>query len=93
MSITRDQSSPSRTQGTCLMFERWHRIIALLSPVRPVRACKLAECLEVTTRTIDRDIDFLMYRLDLPISRTRQGIKLEKPIKLCPTCARQLTDE
>lgn len=75
-------------------LHRFQRIVALLSPDTVVTGIHLATELEVSRKTIQRDLDYLRDQLNLPIQTIRggrgdlSGYRLTKPIKICPVCAR-----
>ena len=48
-------------------FERMMRIHDALKAGRYPNCTQLAQAIEVSTRTIKRDVDFRKFRLDLPI--------------------------
>ena len=68
--------------------------MALLSPGGIVSGNHMAGHLEVTRRTVQRDIDYLRDQLKLPIETVTtvptadRGYRLTKPLTICPLCAR-----
>lgn len=74
-------------------IERFHQIVALLRVNHPVPIQGIADELEVDRKTIERDVDFMMDRLRLPLDRSRRGLILTKKLKICPICVKQLSDE
>jgi predicted DNA-binding transcriptional regulator YafY len=73
-----------------MIGDRFLLILKQLRLGQPVRLGHLAKNLDVTTRTIIRDLDFLIYRLDWPIERTSKGVILIKPVTVCPECSKGL---
>jgi hypothetical protein len=82
-----------RIGATRPIFERFFLIVRLLRMDRPVTIQSLSEKLEVNRKTVERDLDFMQDRLELPIGRSSKGVQLLMPIKLCPTCCKRLTDD
>lgn len=68
-------------------------IIAELKVGKPTTIKKLAEKLEVNRKTIERDIDFMSDRLQLPVARSQKGVLLFEAVKICPACAKRMTDD
>lgn len=68
-------------------LERMLRIHALLQDGKFPNCTQLAGKIEVSTRTIKRDVDFMKYRLDLPIEydAQRYGYYYSKPVDQFPT--------
>ena len=71
-------------------LERFHRIVEHLRVGRAVTIKSIAEDLEVNRKTIERDADFMIDRLGVPMERTMQGLLLTKKLKICPLCVRQM---
>ena len=71
---------------------RFHLIAAILTAAKPgslITCEKIAERLEVTTKTVFRDLEFMRDRLGLPIESKRTpggGFYLTGRIKLCAIC-------
>ena len=67
-------------------FERMMRIHESLKAGRYPNCSKLARAIEVSTRTIKRDVDFMKFRLDLPIEydARRYGYYYSKPVEKFP---------
>ena len=67
-------------------FERFHQILDILKSKRYPTRQDLASELEVTTKTIQRDIDFLRERLNAPIefNRAKRGYELTGPVDCLP---------
>jgi predicted DNA-binding transcriptional regulator YafY len=79
-----------RSQQTKLMtrppLDRMQRIFHSLRLGRYPNRTKLATEIEVTTKTIQRDIDFMRDRLNLPIeyNDTKQGYEFTRPVESFP---------
>jgi proteasome accessory factor B len=67
-------------------WERMMRIHEQMQSVRYPNCNQLAREIEVSTRTIKRDIDFMKYRLDLPIEydSRRYGYYYSRPVDQFP---------
>src|SRR5437868_4503936 len=52
-------------------------------------AAKLAEILEVSSKTVYRDLDYMRNFLNLPISydHSRFGYRYTQKVKICPLCS------
>ena len=68
---------------------RIRHISATLNCRKRSTIADLAGELEVSTRTIQRDLDFMVDQLGLPIAADRYGHFLSEPVNLCRTCGRQ----
>lgn len=75
---------------------RIKKIAALLSDGKHVSGAKLAAELEVSPRTVTRDLDFMRDQLELPIEtdgcanhslRGRHGYYFTQPVQLCACCS------
>ena len=68
-------------------FERMMRIHESLKAGRYPNCSQLARAIEVSTRTIKRDVDFMKYRLDLPIEYDpqRYGYYYAQPVEKFPS--------
>ncbi len=55
---------------------------------RPMNATQLAERLEVSTKTIHRDLEFMRDRIGLPIEfdYEKNGYKFTRTVALCACC-------
>jgi hypothetical protein len=76
-------------------IERLQKISARLSGPRRVTAQMLADELEVSSKTIYRDLDFMRDRLRLPIASNGVGFRnteldvgfaFTRPVLLCACC-------
>ncbi len=74
-------------------IERFHQIVAMLRVGYPKPIQHIADELEVDRKTIERDVEFMVDRLLLPIDQTRCGLILTRKLKICPICVKQLSDE
>src|SRR5437764_10679835 len=70
-------------------IERFHLIVASLEH-GPSTMARLALELEVSKRTIQRDIEFMRDRLNLPIECDFLGCHLTRKVCQCETCAAKL---
>ena len=68
---------------------RIRHISATLNCRKRSTIADLAGELEVSTRTIQRDLDFMVDQLGLPIEADRYGHFLSEPVCLCRTCGRR----
>src|SRR5436190_2924723 len=70
-------------------WERMMRMHQLIKSGKYPNCSKLAREFEVATRTIKRDIDFMKYRMDLPIEydSRRYGFYYSKPVDQFPGVA------
>lgn len=68
-------------------FERMMRIHEALKAGRFPNCTKLSRSIEVSPRTIKRDVDFMKFRLDLPIEYDcrRYGYYYSKPVEKFPS--------
>ena len=71
-------------------IERFHRIAAALANRKRTTASFLAEELEVSRKTVERDLEFMRNRLALPIESDVAGHWFSVKIKLCRCCARRV---
>lgn len=67
-------------------IERFHAIIAILVQGK-CNATKLATKLEISHKTIHRDLEFMRERLNIPIETTHEGCHLTAPLHVCAVCA------
>ncbi len=72
-------------------MERFARIAMILNAATaPVPAHKIAAALEVSVKTVSRDLDFMRDRLELPVEshmgKSGGGYTFSKPVHLCPVC-------
>ena len=76
------------------MLDRFFRLVQLLPVGRRVTIQQLADDLEVSYSTVQRDLDFLQDRIcAVTLDRTTHGVTLLSPVILCPTCCRRLLKE
>lgn len=68
-------------------FQRIARMLASGS----YSARRLAAALEVSAKTVERDIEFMRDQLGIEIESSRQGYELVRRQSLCPCCARPIT--
>lgn len=66
-------------------IERFRKI-ARITTQEPTSSRILAVELEVSSKTIERDIEFMRDRLNLPIQATGKGFFMAH-CELCPLCA------
>jgi predicted DNA-binding transcriptional regulator YafY len=71
-------------------IERIQHIAAAMTVRKRTTAVLLARELEVSTKTIRRDIDFMRTRLNLPIEADIDGHYFREQVKLCRCCARRV---
>ncbi len=74
---------------------RFQRLAAELADGRVIPVRILAEKLEVSEKTVYRDLAFMRDQLCLPIEvdcsvESPRGFHFIKPVKLCPLCAGRL---
>lgn len=72
------------------MLERFQHIAAALTVRKRATARMLAEELEVSRKTIERDLEFMRDRLLLPIDADNHGHYFTEEVKLCRCCSRRL---
>jgi predicted DNA-binding transcriptional regulator YafY len=71
---------------------RFRAIAALLAGGRHLTARSIAERLEVSHKTVMRDLEFMRDRLNLPIATDgcpytpQSGYYFSSPVYLCPLC-------
>lgn len=81
-----DQQPP----GNRPPLQRFQHIAAALAVRKRTTVSMLAEELEVSYKTVHRDLDFMRHRLCLPISADEAGFYFTEPVKLCRCCGRRL---
>jgi predicted DNA-binding transcriptional regulator YafY len=79
-------AAKTRTLHSRPPLYRFQEIFAAIKTGRYPNRTKLAETIEVTTKTIQRDIDYMRYQLDLPIEFdfARGGYYFAKPMTELP---------
>lgn len=71
------------------MFARFSHIAAALNSRKRTPLALLAVELEVTRKTVQRDVDFMRDRLGLPIAADGDGHFFAEPVLLCACCGRR----
>jgi proteasome accessory factor B len=69
---------------------RIQHIASALTVRKRTTANLLAEELEVSTKTVARDIGFMRDQLTLPIAADQEGYFFIEEVKLCRCCARRV---
>jgi predicted DNA-binding transcriptional regulator YafY len=69
---------------------RVQHIVAALNTRKRTRIAQLADELEVSTRTISRDLDHLKDSLRLPIESDIAGFYFTQPVQICRSCGRRV---
>jgi predicted DNA-binding transcriptional regulator YafY len=88
--MVRDMRSPSRLRPKPLTtrppMDRMNRIFQAIKAGRFPNRPKLAADIEVTTKTIQRDVDFMRDRLNLPIAYNdkHHGYEFTQPVESFP---------
>ena len=73
-------------------LERFQKIAARLASGKHFTGQALADELEVSRKTVERDIQFMRDRLELPIETDGSsfvegsGFYFKAPVRLCPVC-------
>lgn len=65
-------------------------ISAALNTRKRTTAGLLADELEVSDKTIRRDLDFMRDTLNLPIDRDQAGFYFTQPVQVCRSCGRRV---
>lgn len=69
--------------------ERYQRIVRMLH--RGPRTCgEIAAEMEVSTKTVFRDIEFMRDRLGIQIIGTQSGMVLKSDVVLCACCSKPI---
>lgn len=68
---------------------RLAQIVASLPVRKKITLPKLSAIVNMPYGALDHDLHLLMFRLRLPIKRSRRGILLTEPVRLCENCARK----
>lgn len=74
------------------MLARFQFIAARLRTDRFITAGDLASQMEVSSKTIQRDLQFMRDRMELPIESSTcpgGGYRFTDPVAICPVCQRQ----
>jgi predicted DNA-binding transcriptional regulator YafY len=71
-------------------YARFQHIAAALTVRKRTTRSMLAEELEVSVKTVQRDMEFMRDRLNLPIAADDRGCYFSDEVKLCRCCARRL---
>jgi predicted DNA-binding transcriptional regulator YafY len=70
----------------CVLI-RWRRIATILNRARgPLPLAEIAAKLEVSRKTVERDMEEMRGSLALPIVATRRGHYLAEKVTLCAFC-------
>jgi len=62
----------------------------ILQEGKLVNAWTMADRLEVSVKTVYRDMEFVMDRLGWPVESSPRGYKLTGPLCLCAACSRRV---
>ncbi len=78
---------PQRTPTTRPPIDRMMKIHEQLSAGKPANCSTLARLLEVSTKTVQRDLEFMRDRLRLPVDydASRRAYRYTEPVKSFPT--------
>jgi len=72
------------------MIARFSLEAGILQEGERVNAWTMADRLEVSVKTIYRDMEYAMYRLGWPVEASQRGYKLTGPLCLCAACSRRV---
>ena len=68
---------------------RLAKIVASLPVGKKITLPKLSAIVNMPYGALDHDLNRLRFDLRLPIKKTRHGILLTEPVRLCENCARK----
>ena len=71
------------------MLARFQHIAAALAVRKRVTVAMLAAELEVCSKTVSRDVEFMRERLRLPIGADNEGHFFTESVTLCRCCCRR----